>query len=102
MSRLVGQIDELTRGYGRKGGKRNRAQQRARMAAFGVFCESLGVTHLGQVGARHVIRYWKSPVMQSYSDRTRMGHYYALEVLWRCAGKPEKPPRPFPLATTVE
>jgi len=48
MSRLVGQIDELTRGYGRKGGKRNRAQQRARMAAFGVFCESLGVPTSGR------------------------------------------------------
>lgn len=71
------------------------------MVAFGVFCESLGVTHIGQVGARHVIRYWNSPVMQGYSDRTRMGHLYALEELWRCAGKPEKPPRPRPLGSDL-
>jgi len=102
MSRLVRQIEEVSRGYGRKGGKENRASHRKRMAEFGVFCASLGASDLGQVGARHVIRYWNSPIMQSYCDRTRINHYYALAALWRCAGKPEKPPRPRPVGLTEE
>lgn len=96
MSALQIEIRQLTTGYVRRGGKRNRRQQLHRMHAFGVFCEQLGARSLAQVGARHVIGYWKCSGIQQLSDRTRESHYYAIATLWRLAGKIGTPPRPYP------
>lgn len=95
MNSLLKQIVLLSNGYARKGGKINRAQQRDRMIAFGEFCSTLGARSLEQVGARHVIRYWRARNMLELSDRTRGAHFYALRTLWKLAGKPGEPPRPF-------
>lgn len=97
MSGLQTEIRGLTSAYMRQGGKTNRRQQLRRMLAFGDFCEQEGVRSLAQVGARHVVRYWKSEPVLQLSDRTREGHYYAVAALWRIAGKPGKPPKPFPM-----
>lgn len=66
------------------------------MLAFGDFCAQQGAHSLAQVGERHVIRYWRSEMMQQLSDRTRGAHFYALATLWRLAGKHGSPPKPFP------
>lgn len=89
------EISWLTRGYLRKGGKRNRGQQFKRMLEFASFCERENVRSLAQVGARQVIRYWRSEAMLDLSDRTRQAHYYALRTLWKLSGKPTSPPMPF-------
>lgn len=96
MSRVQTEIRQVISGYVRKGGKDNRRQQARRMLAFGSFCEQQGASSFSQVGARHVIRYWQSEPLQQLSDRTRESHFYALATLWRLAGKPGSPPKPFP------
>jgi hypothetical protein len=95
MSRLVAEVRLLSNGYVRKGGKTNRKQQRNRMLEFAAFCESEGARYIAQIGARHVVRYWRSEPVRSLSDRTRTAHYYALVKLWELAGKASRPPEPF-------
>lgn len=91
MGRLVEQVQTLARGYTRKGGKDNRRQQAARMAAFAAFCEvNAGVEELGQVGKRHVVRYWIEH--RHLSHTTLYNHHRALVILWRLAGKSGLPP----------
>lgn len=96
MSQLQTEIRRLVSGYVRRGGKANRRQQARRMLAFADFCAQQGAKSLAQIGARHVIRYWRSEMMQQLSDRTREAHFYALVTLWRLAGKTGTPPRPYP------
>lgn len=89
---LQRQVMQLSSAYVRKGGKDNRRQQRARMLAFAAHAEALGAYSLGQVGAVHVIRFWKAHREQSAA--TAYGYWLALCELWELAGKPGKPPRP--------
>mgnify|MGYP003583643737 CR=1 FL=1 len=91
--KLSQQVQELTRAYVRKGGKDNRRQQAARMMAFAAHCEAIGAREMGQIGATHVIRYWKAST--GLSDTTRYSHWLAIRELWKLAGKPNEPPRPF-------
>ena len=90
--KLQQQVQELTRAYVRKGGKDNRRQQTARMLAFAAHCEALGAREMGQVGATHVIRYWKSN--RDLSDTTLYNHWLAVCELWKLSGKSDQPPRP--------
>lgn len=90
--KILQEVEQLTRGYVRKGGKDNRRQQRARMQKFAVFCAEEGANSFGQVGKAQVIAYWKSN--QRLSDATRYAHWRALVTLWQLTGKPEQPPRP--------
>ena len=90
---IVQEIKSLTRDYVRKGGKKNRRQQHKRMLEFGLFCrDNLKTPSLAAVGKRHVVRYYKS--IDSFSDTTRLSHYYALKTLFLLAGK-SPPVRPF-------
>ena len=91
--KLLEEVENLSRGYVRKGGKDNRRQQRARMVAFAAFCAGEGAHSLAQVGAAHVIRYWR--VNRHLSDATRYNHWCALSVLWSLCGKPTDPPKPY-------
>lgn len=89
---IVQEIKTLTRDYVRKGGKTNRRQQHKRMIEFGLFCrDNLQTPNLAAVGKRHVVRYYKS--IESFSDATRLSHYYALKTLFSLANKapPAKP-----------
>ena len=92
MGRLVEQVQTLARGYVRKGGKMNRKQQAARMVAFASHCEGLGAVEMGQVGANHVLSYYRATT--SLSASTRYNHYRALVTLWQLAGKAGLPPEP--------
>ena len=91
--KLLEEVENLSRGYVRKGGKDNRRQQAARMMAFAAHCEAIGAREMGQIGATHVIRYWKAST--GLSDTTRYSHWLAIRELWKLAGKPNEPPRPF-------
>lgn len=97
MSQLQTEIRRLISGYVRQGGKDNRRQQARRMMAFGDYCAQQGAQGLAQVGSKHVIRYWQTESLQQLSDATRLSHFYALAALWRLAGKPGSPPRPYPV-----
>lgn len=99
MGKLVDQVEALTRGYVRKGGKVNRRQQGARMATFALFCEEAGAGDLGQVGKRHVERYWLAHA--HLSPKTLYNHYRALVILWRLSGKNGLPPEPAAPGSTV-
>nr|AFN66378.1 hypothetical protein pM02_c6_31 [uncultured bacterium] len=90
--KLLKEIEALAHGYSRKGGKDNRRQQRARMLAFGEHCAAMGADSLGQLGARHVISYWRSN--RDLGDRTLYAHWLAVRQLWQLAGKGCEPPRP--------
>lgn len=101
--KLQQQVQELTRGYARKGGKDNRRQQIARMTAFANHCEALGAGDMGQVGGRHVVGYWKSlRASGGLADSTLYNHWLAIRELWQLAGKPGEPPRPLYQSLTIE
>ena len=99
MGRLVEQVEALARGYVRKGGKTNRKQQAARMMAFATHCEGLGAAEMGQVGANHVISYYRATAALSAS--TRYNHYRSLVALWKLAGKNGLPPEPAAPGSTM-
>ena len=90
--KILREVELVTREYVRKGGKRNRRQQRARMLAFASFCGEQGQNSLGQIGKAHVIGYWQAT--QHLSDATRYSHWRALVTLWRLTEKAEQPPTP--------
>lgn len=90
--KLVQEVQRLSDSYVRKGGKDNRRQQRARMLAFAEHAAAMGASSLGQVGAAHVVRYWKAH--RDLSDPTLYSHWLAIRELWRLADKPGDPPRP--------
>ena len=85
-------MQQLAKGYVRKGGKENRRQQLARMQAFAAFCEVMGASELGQVGGRHVVAYWKAN--RGLSDATLYSHWLAIRHLWRLSCKAGEPPKP--------
>lgn len=89
---LLQEVEELTNKYVNKGGKQSRKDRRALMLGFAGHAQASGANNLGQVGARHVIRYWKAH--RSLKDSTQRNHWYALCDLWELAKKPEKPPKP--------
>ena len=90
--KLLQEVENLSRGYVRKGGKDNRRQQRARMLALADFCVKEGANSLAQIGAGHVIRYWRTT--RHLSDATRYNHWRAFCVLWVLCGKSAEPPKP--------
>ena len=92
--KILQEVEILSRGYVRKGGKDNRRQQRSRMLALAAFCVGEGAHSLAQVGAAHVIRYWR--VTNHLSDATRYNHWRAFCVLWSLCGKSTEPPKPHP------
>ena len=94
---IIHEVEALTHGYVRKGGKRNRKQQRARMIGFAKFAAMQGANSLGQIGKRHVLEFWKAN--RDLSPRTLYGHWRAICILWDLAGKPGEPPRPLSMAT---
>ncbi len=91
---LVQQVEQLTDEYVRKGGKRSRNDRRALMIAFASHAAASGAHGMGQVGATHVIRYWKAH--RGLKDATLRNHWYALCDLWELANKPGHPPKPRP------
>lgn len=90
---ILQEVTNLTHGYARTGGKKNRNQQRARMLAFAEFAAVEGAYALGQVGRRHVVEYWKQH--RNLSPATLYSHWLAIRDLWKLAGKPQEPPRPL-------
>lgn len=88
---LVEQVGLITNEYVRKGGKDNRRQQRSTMMAFAAYAEASGAQNMGQVGVRHVIRYWKAH--RGLAEVTKYSHWRALCILWKLAKKPGEPPR---------
>lgn len=92
MKKIVIELQKLTNGYVKKGGKDNRRQQRARMIAFAEFCASLGVNSLGQIGKNHVIQYWKTN--RNLAESTAYSHWLAIRSLWELSGKAGEPPKP--------
>jgi hypothetical protein len=95
---LYHEVYELTHHYVKKGGKKNRNQQRKRMLAFAKFAQSHGVKSLGQLGRKHVIQYWKEN--RALSERTLYSHWLAIRELWRLSGKVGEPAPPKKVASS--
>ena len=89
---LAQEVNALANGYVRKGGKKNRQQQRARMITFANYAVAMGAHSMAQVGKYHVIGYWKAN--RALADSTLYNHWRALCVLWVRAGKVGQPPKP--------
>ena len=80
-------------GYDRQGGKNNRRQQLKRAASVCDWVQrNCQVHHLGQLGGRHIVQFWKAHA--NLADSTKYSYWLALRQLWRCAGKAGDPPRP--------
>lgn len=99
MGRLVEQVQNLARGYQLKGAKGNRKQQVGRMIRFAEFCENEGAAEIGQVGNRHVVRYWIEH--EHLSKATRYHHFLAIRTLWQLAGKRGLPAEPIAPSSTM-
>ena len=54
---------------------------------------------MGQVGANHVLSYYRATT--SLSASTRYNHYRALVALWKLAGKAGLPPEPTAPGSTM-
>lgn len=93
MKKIVIEVQQLTHGYVKKGGKDNRRQQRSRMIAFAEFCANLGVNSLGQIGKKHVVEYWENH--RNLAESTAYSHWLAIRSLWELSGKVGIPPKPF-------
>ena len=85
-------IKHLSHDYARKGGKQNRRKQAKRMLALAAFAERMGCKHLGELGKRHVIEFWKS--QRDLSKNVQYQHWLAFRHLWVLAKKPGEPPKP--------
>ena len=80
-------------GFDRQGGKANRRQQMERACTVCDWVQrNCQVHHLGQLGGRQVVQFWKSH--QELADATRYSYWLALCQLWRFAAKPGEPPKP--------
>lgn len=80
-------------GYNRQGSKANRRQQIERACSVMDWIQRhRQVHHLGQVGSRQVIDFWKAH--RGLSEKTAYGYWLALCHLWEAAGKAGKPPEP--------
>ena len=66
------------------------------MVAFAAHCEAQGAREISQVGGGHVVNYWRSLRFSGgLADSTLYSHWLAIRELWKLAGKPGEPPRPF-------
>jgi len=86
------EIERLAHDYKRKGGKQNRRKQAKRMLALGAFAEGLGCKHVGELGKRHVIEFYKAH--RGLSDAVLYQHSLAFRELWQRIGKTGEPPKP--------
>ena len=81
-------------GFDRQGGKANRRQQMERACSVMDWVQrNCQVHHLGQLGGRQVVQFWKAH--EALADSTRYGYWLSLCQLWRFSGKAGEPPRPF-------
>lgn len=89
------EVKELAKSYKRKGGRKNRKQQVAKMLSFAKHAESLGANSMGQVGTKHVISYWKSlQSKRNYKKKTLYFYWLAIQDLWQFVEKVGDPPEP--------
>jgi hypothetical protein len=93
-SKLSDQVQEATRLWARKGGKRGRAGQIERMMAFAAFAEALGAADKGQIGGRTVVAFWKALRAQKRTYATQMSYWYAIRRLWILLELPGEVPPP--------
>lgn len=93
---IIEEVMDITNGYLRTGGKRNRRKQHEKMKRFAHFCLSKGARNLAEVGQRHVIQFWMS--LEHLKKSTRYAYYLAVCELWERAHKPGKPPKPRDLS----
>jgi len=89
---LQREIQLLARDYVRKGGKQNRRKQAKRMIALGACAEKLGCKHLGELGKRHVIEFYKAH--RDLSEAVQYQHWLSFRELWRLSQKSGEPPKP--------
>jgi hypothetical protein len=93
-NKLSDQVQEATRLWARKGGKKGRAEQVERMMAFVAFAEALGATSAGRLGPRTVIEFWKHMRDSGRSHATQMSYWYAIRHLWELLELPGEVPPP--------
>jgi len=93
-NRLSDQVEEATRLWARKGGKRGRADQVERMMVFCAFAEASGVRDRGQLGGRTVIRFWRHLRAAGRSYATMQSYWYAIRHLWALLELPGEVPPP--------
>lgn len=91
---LEREVLAITHKWRLRGGKTARGRDQKKMLAFARAAGADGARSLGQVGAAHVIRYWRFCRERGMSDAVMMQHFYALRHLWALAGEPGEPPRP--------
>ncbi|HKJ84205.1 MAG TPA: hypothetical protein VJ961_09345 [Mariprofundaceae bacterium] len=90
---LEGEIRVVSRMYIRKGEKAVRKRRQKQMLRFAKFSTSMGVHHLGQLGRRHVINFWRCN--REMPDDEVYEFWIALTDLWWLADKHGDVPKPL-------
>jgi hypothetical protein len=87
----MNKTDRLLSLYGRKGGKKNRAEQVTRIKAVLSYAK---ISDPYQLGNKHVIDFYKYLREKKTAPRTIYYYYLAICVLYELLGRSE-PPKPI-------
>lgn len=89
------QIRALAHAYLAHGGKGSRRKRILRLVTAAQAClQRFALTHVDQLGRRHVL-WWDEQLRQAgYSDKTRLEYRYAWRTLWVLLGRRGRPPMP--------
>ncbi|MDG4868707.1 hypothetical protein P8631_11915 [Guyparkeria sp. 1SP6A2] len=79
------EIEDGLRRHGRKGGKKSRRRQVAKVRQFLSWCDQRGVNSPQQIGKRHV-HLW---IGEAKADTSHRDRYYAVRLLWQILGRGE-------------
>lgn len=93
MPTWVEEVNKQSHDYVRRGGKKSRTIQIARMNEFLSFTASKeDFKQLNRLGKRHVINFWKAH--RYYSRTTAYRYWLAIRLLWGWMGRKDYPPMP--------
>lgn len=91
------------RKYTTKGSPEDRVRKVAIMLEFVEFAEDRGVNHLEELGARHVVKFWRHlRATNPRADKTLGDYHRALRALWAFYNRPESDvPKPWTRVETA-
>ena len=100
---LYSEASRKLRNFTTKGSPNDRKRKKANIFKFIEFAQKRGVHHLNELGARHVVSYWKHlRHTESLADKTLGDHRRAIMALWEKLDRPEDGvPKPWTRAETA-
>lgn len=80
--------------HAKGGGKESRAEDiRKIMSILTWVAGNTDARDAYGIGCKHIVDFWRAHI--HLLDKTRYEYWRAACILWRCLGRPDKPPKPF-------